>query len=54
LAIDLVLDKDGEYLTETEDYREAGELWVTLHPLARWGGEWGDGNHFSFEWKGVK
>ncbi len=58
LAIDLRLFmRIGEswvYLTETHQYKEAGEYWESL------GGSWGgrfsraDGNHFSFEWKGVK
>lgn len=30
------------------------EYWVWVHDLARHGGGWGDHNHFSFEWKGIK
>lgn len=54
LALDLLLDKQGKWLEDTESYRELGEWWEKVHPLARWGGRWGDGNHFSFEWNGVK
>ena len=54
LAVDLILDKDGQYLTATSDYEELGEIWEKLDPQARWGGWFGDGNHFSFEHEGIK
>lgn len=54
LAVDFNLFKDGAYLTATEDHKELGEFWKGLHPLARWGGEFQDGNHYSFEYDGVK
>lgn len=54
LAADLNLFKDGIYLTTTEDHRKFGEFWEGLDPLARWGGRFNDGNHYSFEWQGVK
>lgn len=54
LAIDLNLFKDGEYLTSTEDHKELGEFWESLHPLCRWGGRFNDGNHYSLEHDGVK
>lgn len=54
LAIDLHLYKDGKYLSQTEDHRTLGEWWEKQHPLARWGGRFKDGNHYSFEWQGVK
>lgn len=57
LAIDLRLfqkDQNGrwKYLSQTEDYLEAGEYWESL------GGSWGgrftrkDGCHFSLDWDG--
>lgn len=35
-------------------WHDLGEHWAWLHELARWGGSWGDYNHFSFEWNGIK
>lgn len=54
LAIDLHLFLEGRYLRTTEAHRELGEWWEQQHPLARWGGRFGDGNHYSFEHGGVK
>lgn len=54
LAIDLNLFKDGEYLEGTDAHRELGEWWEKQHELARWGGRFNDGNHYSFEYEGVK
>ena len=54
LAGDLNLFEHGEYLTQTMDHQRLGEWWYRQHRLARWGGEWGDGNHYSFEWQGRK
>lgn len=54
LAIDLNLFRGGQYLTETEDHRQLGEWWEQQHPLARWGGRFGDGNHYSLEHGGRK
>ena len=48
LAIDLLLFKDGEYLTKTPDYEFLGEFWENLDPECIWGGMWGDGNHFQY------
>jgi hypothetical protein len=48
LAIDLNLFKSGQYLAGTEDHRELGEWWEAQHELARWGGRFRDGNHYSF------
>lgn len=54
LAVDFNLFIDGEYQTSTEAHRPLGEYWKSLHPLARWGGDFpgGDGNHYSFEHEG--
>lgn len=54
LAGDLLLFKNGIYLTRSEDYGPLGSWWEQQDPDARWGGHWGDGNHFSFEHEGVK
>lgn len=54
LAIDLNLFRNGAWLASTDDHRPLGEYWETLHPLCRWGGRWGDGNHYSVEFQGRK
>lgn len=54
LAIDLNLFKDGRYLSSAEAHRPFGEWWELLNPLCRWGGRFGDGNHYSFEHEGRK
>lgn len=54
LAVDFNLFKDGKYLSASEDHRELGEYWETLHPLARSGIHFNDGNHYSFEHQGRK
>lgn len=49
LAADLLLYlQDGTYLTQTEDYVVLGSFWESLDPLCKWGGKFGDGNHFSY------
>lgn len=47
LAIDLNLWKDNEYLKKTEDHAGLGAWWKSLGPEHCWGGDWGDGNHYS-------
>lgn len=62
LAIDLNLFRNGEYLEDSEDHRRAGNFWKKLNPNARWGGDFKnskgepepDGNHYSFEYEGMK
>ena len=56
LALDLLLDKEGVWLTDLESYRPLGEWWKEQHELARWGGDFktlSDANHFSIEDGGV-
>ena len=53
LACDLLLFKDGRYLTDTEDYRELGEWWEKQHELCRGGFRFADGNHFSLYHEGM-
>jgi hypothetical protein len=52
LATDLNLFKSGKYLTKTEEYKEAGELWESMG--GSWGGRFSDGNHFSTAFMGRK
>jgi hypothetical protein len=54
LAQDFDLFKDGKYLSDTESHKPLGEYWESLDPLCRWGGRFGDGNHYSLEHNGVK
>lgn len=54
LAADLLLYHDGTYLVDTKDYEPLGLRWEQYHELCRWGGRFGDGNHFSMEHNGVK
>jgi len=57
LAIDLLLFKDGKYLTKTEDYAHVGLYWEELSNGTIdtvWGGAFGDGNHFSIAHEGRK
>jgi hypothetical protein len=56
LAADLNLFRGGKWLTTSADHAPLGAHWKTLHDLARWGGDFSrpDGNHYSFEWEGVK
>jgi len=56
-AGDLNFFLNGKYLTDTEDYKFAGDYWKSLDPMNKWGGDFGattnrpnlgaDGNHFS-------
>jgi len=54
LAIDLNLFKDGVYLTTTEDHRKFGEWWKARSPYHVWGGDFEDGNHYSFTYQGMR
>ena len=58
IAIDLNLMKvvyptNGRKLvTSSEGHRELGHWWEEQHELCRWGGRFGDGNHYSLEHNG--
>ncbi len=54
LAKDINLFLDGVYLRETADHERFGLWWEQQHPLCRWGGRFGDGNHYSLEHNGVR
>lgn len=52
LAIDLALFKGGRYLTSTEEYEPLGTWWESQG--GAWGGRFSDGNHFSWEFGGIR
>lgn len=57
LAGDLHLFQNGKYLNKSEDHKELGKYWESLSvPDAKhcWGGNFGDGNHYSIEHEGRK
>lgn len=59
LAQDIVLyNKDGSVKDKTEDHFKYGLWWEdygkSINIPLRWGGRFKDGNHYSFEWGGVK
>ncbi len=54
LAIHINLFIDGKYLRKTSDHMALGIWWEQQHELCRWGGRFGDGNHYSLEHNGVR
>lgn len=54
LAIDLNLFKGDVYLTSTEDHKGLGSWWKARGPDHHWGGDFGDGNHYSMSPDGGK
>lgn len=54
LAVDFNLFKAGRWLQSTQAHRPLGEFWESLAPDCRWGGRFGDGNHYSIEHEGRK
>ncbi len=54
LAVDLNLFKNGEFLPTTKDHEALGLWWESQAPDCRWGGRFGDGNHYSIEHEGIK
>lgn len=54
LAIDLNLFRDGQYLSLTSDHQIFGTWWKSRSSYHAWGGDFEDGNHYSFEYQGMK
>lgn len=54
-AIDLFRYLGGTVTWRAEDYQSMGDKWKSMHPLARWGGDFRNRDvfHFSFEHRGV-
>lgn len=48
LAIDINLFKNGKYLSSSKDHKIFGDWWENQHINCRWGGRYGDGNHYEF------
>ena len=50
LAVDLILDakenNGWEWVQDGDKYRFLGARWEAMSLWNRWGGRWGDGNHF--------
>lgn len=51
LAADLNMYIGGVYQKATMAHEFSGQMWESRHPLCRWGGRFGDGNHYSIEWQ---
>jgi len=57
LAVDLNLFHNGIFLTQMNDYLPAGLYWEGLSDsenLFCWGGRFGDSDHFSLSYNGIK
>ena len=54
LGKDINLFKNGRYLSSTKSHEQFGLWWEQQHILCRWGGRFGDGNHYSLEHNGVR
>lgn len=52
LAVDFNLFIGGKYQTKTEAHNELGRYWKSIG--GTWGGDFGDGNHYSLEHRGRK
>ena len=54
--IHLFVDEDGDgdldYQDKTENHEQFGIWWEQQHELCRWGGRFGDGNHYSLAHEG--
>lgn len=46
LALDINLFYNGRYLKTTKAHKVFGDIWESMHPNNRWGGRYGDGNHY--------
>jgi hypothetical protein len=51
LAVDFNLFINGEYRKDSESHARVGAAWEALHPANRWGGRWGDCNHYEMREK---
>ena len=54
LARDYNLFINDAWQSDSEAFEPLGAKWLSMDDDAAWGGEWGDGNHFSFAHNGVR
>jgi hypothetical protein len=56
LAKDFNLFVDGKWISmgDSPHWARLGALWESMGDDHRWGGRWGDANHFSIEHLGIK
>ncbi len=54
LAVDLNLFKNGAFLGDTSEHKIFGDWWKSRSPIHTWGGDFNDGNHYSFTYNGMK
>ncbi len=56
LALDMFVVENGRVTWRPQPYNILGAQWKTMHPSARWGGDFisRDRVHFSFEHNGVR
>jgi len=47
IAVDLNLMRNGRLVQTTRGHRKLGLWWEKQHELCVWGGQYGDGNHYS-------
>ena len=52
LAADFNLYKNGHYLRSTSSHKPLGLYWEAMG--GTWGGRFGDGNHYSLPYNGIK
>ena len=45
---------DDAWQSDSAAFEPLGAKWLSMDDDAAWGGEWGDGNHFSFTHNGVR
>ena len=56
LAVDLLLYKDGKYITDGTGHTELGAWWKSFSDIHSWGGDFKarDYNHYSLSHQGVR
>jgi hypothetical protein len=47
-AQDIILYLKTIYIDDDTGHKDLGPYWESLHPFCKWGGRFGDYNHYSF------